>query len=157
MDSIDFTFMDDGTDLLEHYGVKGMHWGVRNPETLRRYANERKARKARKTDAKNIRAKKKLAKQNRKKQEVVNKERRASIKADRLQANKNRSLLSDAELNRRITRLQREKQLNDLTNAELKPGRTAIKNALVGVGTRTISATTSNAIDKYTPFSTRKK
>lgn len=31
-------FTDDSTAYLTHHGVKGMHWGVRNAETLRKYA-----------------------------------------------------------------------------------------------------------------------
>ena len=157
MGYIDSTFMDDGSDHLEHYGVKGMHWGVRSSETLQRYSRERKAHKARKADARNIKRKRVETRRTQKKQEVVNRERRASIKAERIAANKNRSLLSDAELNRRISRLQRERQLRELTNSELKPGRTAIKNALTGVGTSTVKGTSAHVIKTYTPLKVKTK
>ena len=157
MDRIDTTFMDDGSDLLEHYGVKGMHWGVRNSETMQRYARERKAHKARKADAKNISRKRRETKRTRQKQEIINKQRRASIKEDRIAANKNRSLLSDAELNRRINRLQKEQRLRELTNAEVNPGRTAIKNALIGTGSNTIKGTSAHIIRTYTPLKVKSK
>lgn len=34
------TFEDGSSACLEHYGVKGMHWGVWNAETRARYADE---------------------------------------------------------------------------------------------------------------------
>ena len=36
------TFEDGSSAYLEHYGVKGMHWGVWNAETRARYADEGK-------------------------------------------------------------------------------------------------------------------
>ena len=128
-------FYDDGTPLLEHYGVKGMHWGIRNSETLARYSRERKAKKARKVEAKNIKTKRAAAEKSRRQQNVVNKEKNLSIRKERLNANKNRALLSEKELDARIRRLQKERQLNLLTQQELKPGRYAVKNALTNVGT----------------------
>lgn len=131
-------FYDDGTPLLEHYGVKGMHWGVRNSETLARYSRERKANKARKIEAKNIKKKRKAAEKTRKQQNIVNKEKNLSIRKDRINANNNRALLSEKELDTRIRRLQKERQLNLLTQQELSPGRYAVKKALTNVGTELI-------------------
>lgn len=34
-----FTF-EDGSEAIAHHGVKGMKWGVRNAETLAKYARE---------------------------------------------------------------------------------------------------------------------
>ena len=34
------TFEDGSDGYLEHFGIKGMHWGVRNAETMARYARE---------------------------------------------------------------------------------------------------------------------
>lgn len=93
------------TDELYHYGIKGMKWGVRryqNPDgTLTEAGKKRSEREARK-----------------------------AVKKDREWANKNRSLLSDEELNARINRLQREKQLRELTASEINPGRNAAKKIL---------------------------
>lgn len=131
-------FYDDGTPMLEHYGVKGMHWGVRNSETLARYNREHSAIKSKKAEAKEIKAtRKKLASETRK-NEISNKQRRKLIEQDRKNAAKNRSLLSEEELDARIRRLQKERQLNLLTQQELEPGRTALKQALIGVGQDTI-------------------
>lgn len=73
---------------------------------------------------------KKINRQN----EIVNKERRKAILQDRKYANKNRSLLTEQELDERIRRLQKERQLYLLTMQELEPGRYAAQNALMGVG-----------------------
>lgn len=93
------------TDELYHHGIKGMKWGVRryqNPDgTLTEAGKKRSEREARK-----------------------------AVKKDREWANKNRSLLSDEELNARINRLQREKQLRELTASEINPGRNAAKKIL---------------------------
>ena len=144
----DLVYCDDGATMLEHYGVRGMHWGVRNSETQARYSREgRKGKKkAYKQEAKAIRAKTKSAKVKRKDMRSLNNARVKSIKQERLEANRNRALLSDAELNQRIARLQKERQLNLLTQQELKPGRYAVKNALTNVGTETIKSESKSGI-----------
>ena len=87
---------------LYHYGVLGMKWGVR------RYQN---------ADGSLTPAGRKHA------QELADKEARKAVKKDRKYAMKNRSLLSDEELNSRIVRLQKERLLADLSRQELTPGR----------------------------------
>lgn len=57
-----------------------------------------------------------------------------SRKKDMRYASKNRRQLSDQELDDRINRLKKEKQLRELTNEELNPGRTIVNSQLKKVG-----------------------
>ena len=142
------TFYDDGSPFIEHYGVLGMKWGVRNAESQARANREKRAKKARKVEQRNLKTKRKAAKASRKAQRGINRERVKTINEERLEANRNRALLSDAELNRRIARLQKERQLNQLTQEELQPGRTAVKRALTNAGTETLKGETKSLIKK---------
>lgn len=132
-------FYDDGTPLLEHYGVMGMHWGVRNAETLARYNRDRQIKKAKKAEASEIKAaRKKLAKTQRH-DEIVNKQKRKLIEQDRKNASKNRALLSEAELDARIRRLQKEQLLRNLTTKEFEiKGKKAAEQALQNAGSEFI-------------------
>ena len=109
---------------------------------------EKRAKKARKVEQRNLKTKRKAAKASRKAQRGINRERVKTINEERLEANRNRALLSDAELNRRIARLQKERQLNQLTQEELQPGRTAVKRALTNAGTETLKGETKSLIKK---------
>lgn len=144
----DATFYDDGTPFMSHYGVLGMKWGVRNAETKERYARERRAAKARKIETHNVKKKHKVANKTRKRTRALNKAKVKAIKDERLEANRNRSLLSDEELNQRINRLQKEQRLNQLTQAELQSGRYAVKKTLTGVGVETLKGESKDLIKK---------
>ena len=105
--------IDPESGELMHYGVKGMKWGVRK-------VPERVGKKV-----------------TRKGSEL--KQRRA-IQKKRIVANNNRSSMSDAELNRRISRLEKERRLNELTKSEVTRGRSKAKRVLGGIATTTITA-----------------
>lgn len=142
-------------DYLEHYGIRGMKWGVRNAETRARYAHEGRSGK---------RQAKKEARAARKAETAKIKQ----IKAERNAANRRRSLLSNEELDRRIKRLEKEKRLRELTTSEVNAGRTqAIKTldsygktalrAVIGIGTGGVKEGAKDVIKSETVSYINKK
>lgn len=98
---------------LEHYGVKGMKWGViRTPEQLGHKKTSRHS------------GKRKPTKQER-------------VRQDRKKALENRRTISDEELRARINRLQLEKQFRELSDQDLHRGREVAKNILGFAGSQT--------------------
>lgn len=102
---------------LYHHGIKGQKWGVR------RYQNpdgtltaEGKVKKSR-YDARE-----------QKKTDV-----------------KNRQTMSMDELRKKVERLKMEKQLRELTEEELYPGRRAVKQMLGQIGSRVITTAAAGA------------
>ena len=104
---------------LYHYGIKGMKWGVR------RYQNKdgslTPAGKAQERNANKQQARKDITK-------------------SRKAASKNRSLMSDAELDKRIKRLEKEKRLRELTESEVSPGKSYAKKAMDRYGNQVAAA-----------------
>lgn len=107
---------------LMHYGILGMKWGKRKERKRSSEASKRRQKE------KNI--KKQVAE--------VKKARRKAV--DRM------VLMSDKELDARIKRLTKEKQLKQLTSEEISPGRKFVKDQLSNVGNQTVRTLTSFAL-----------
>ncbi len=101
-------------DYIQHYGIKGMKWGVR------RYQNKDGTLTA-----------------EGKKREAAKDANRAEIQ-DRKEAYKNRRTLSDEEINTRVRRLEQEKRLKSLTEDDIAPGRSAAKKLLHSTGAKVL-------------------
>ena len=120
-------------DELYHHGIKGMHWGVR------RYQN---------SDGTLTNAGKR---RERRDQARADREARRDAKRERKRAYKNRSLMSEKELDNQIRRYQKEKQFASLSRESLKPGRTSTKRTLAKYGSMALGAavgTTSGILVK---------
>lgn len=99
---------------IQHYGIKGMKWGVR------RYQNKDGTLTA-----------------EGKKREAAKDANQAEIQ-DRREAYRNRRTLSDEEINTRVRRLEQEKRFKSLTEDDIAPGRAAVKRLLHSTGAKVL-------------------
>jgi hypothetical protein len=109
------------SDELYHYGVIGMKWGIR------RYQN---------ADGTLTEAGKRH----------YNREANRAVKKERKSAVKNRYTMSDKEIQDRINRMNLEKRMKDLTDDDLTPGKTAVKNAFSKAGKVVMTAAIVGAL-----------
>ena len=107
-------------DELYHYGILGMRWGIRRFQPYGKGGYTPK------------------------KKESLNNNNKL-IKIKRKQDMKNRRNMSDNDLKKTINRLQMEKQLKELTEEDINPGKIAIKRTLRTIGNRTIPTIASGA------------
>ena len=129
------------SDYIEHYGISGMHWGIRRfqnedrtltPAGKERYrkSDSEERKQAKKEEKAKIREEKKLLREARKEAREAAKPESSTWKP------KEAKYLSDAELNRRNSRLQRERQYRDMTEGRgrkfLKGFGKAMSKILIG-------------------------
>lgn len=111
---------------LYHWGVKGMKWGVR------RYQNKNGT----------LTAAGKKRRKSQQKELSPNKKERIARKKDL----KNRRTMSDAELKKKIERLKMEKEFKNLTNEDIRPGRTYVKEIMSSAGKKTLTIAAAGAL-----------
>lgn len=105
---------------LEHYGVKGMKWGVRK---------DRESLSSRVSRARRERQKKEAAKRSPERREV-----------DKIRSKKKAKYMTDAELKTAINRLNLETQYNRLSLEVYSPGKKFTKDFLTRSGNKSADA-----------------
>lgn len=106
--------------FLEHYGVLGMKWGIRRSRAELGY---------------------KPVRSNKAKKEKTERREEKEIIRDRKTAVKNRRKLSDEELNARISRLEKEKKLRDLTEDDTSRGKKKVKEIFSSTAGKVLKST----------------
>lgn len=95
-------------NYIFHHGIKGMRWGIRRDKT----SGSGGSRRGGKTIA----------------QQRAENQKRKDVK--------NRGVMKLDELRKKVERLKLEKELKDLTEEQVYPGRRAAKDALKQIGTK---------------------
>lgn len=118
-------------DTLAHYGVLGMKWGVRRYQNTNGTLTSAGKKRYSRSDARQIKKNEKLAIKTRK-------QRAKEIKKSRKNDARYSSTLSSNDIDKRIDRLKKEKQLRDLTRDVDSPSKSAIYNSIQSNGSKII-------------------
>lgn len=138
---------------LQHHGISGMHWGQRNgppyplSSSQKTSAEKKSGGSSSGGDGGDDSSSKKSTKQKAvtKAEEAARKQATEQKKKD----SKNRMLLSDDDLKKKINRLESEKKLRELTEKEVEPGKSFIKQVLTDSGKKIMTNAVSG-IGLYT-------
>lgn len=136
-------------EYLEHHGILGQKWGVRryqNSDGTLTSAGKKRYTEVATSESEDGKTKYHLVVKSKDMNKIKNMSEDEMIRAERKEASKNRRSLSDADLKKRIERLQMEHKLKELTAQDLNPGRTKAKQILASIGTKTIATVASGAI-----------
>ena len=135
-------------DELKHHGILGQRWGVRRtPEQLGRIrAKVTKAASTAKSGAKKAYATGKKVKRAYDHTDAGIKRRDKKAKKRQDQDVKERRLMSDRELERKLNRIKMEKEFKSLTYEANHPGRAAVKKVV----TNTVQKGTENVAKEVT-------
>ena len=108
-------------EFLEHFGVKGMQWGVRRTKAQLRAANDnRKAKKDPSTPE-------------------------GKVISDRKAAASNRRVLSEDEVNSLVSRLEKEKKLKKLVEEDTAPGKAFARDIMENKGKALVGTVAAGA------------
>lgn len=131
-----YSELDDA--YLSHHGILGMKWGIRRYQNEDGSLTEAGKKHYYKESGEPTRAGRKYEKNLLKQEKAAKKQEMKDIKQDRKKAMKERSLLSEKELDDRIRRLQKEKQLRDLTEQEISRGKRFADETLNQTGKQSV-------------------
>lgn len=133
-------------DYLAHYGVPGMKWGVRKSRVSSSKSRGSKKVKKRFSLTDSIKNKR-LAKIKSKEAAKRKKERVKKVTKTNVEArNKPLKSMTDAELDRSIARLQKEKLYKDLSNSTRKAGQSFVNDVLRTAGKAVAIEATKNIL-----------
>ena len=130
---VDFELIDISDSALEHYGVKGMKWGLRKRSKTR--VSSSGARSTSPNPSSKVSA-----------PNPSSKVSAPTTRDKRVKALKNRRELSDSDIKDFTSRLQSEKQLKALLDEDVSPGRTFIKKVMSDAGKQAATKLATNAI-----------